>query len=327
LVLLVAWWLKSDLGRLVEIELMPGPRYDGPADTRTKGDSLKLPYALLFACVMTVPAFADTTWVVCGVPDAENIIPFCGQGPDAMRFQALYLHDELGFSGEIISFGLGSTGNPAAEFYNVRVSMCQTTRTGLDSVFANNYDGNTPTLVFQADTLLVGTPDTWYSFPCSFMYNNTENLIFEIQWRDDAGSNVSFYRSVNGAEPRRAWKVGNDTAAIGQTDLVQGYYARVGFLPTGIAEDGGARPAAPMLDVRPSIGHDFVIRCPATVGARVGIEVLDVSGRPVARFSRTAASGAEAVWHADRVSAGVYLVRVTVAGRTSQRQVVVTQAR
>jgi hypothetical protein len=288
---------------------------------------LKLPYALLLAsCVLAVPAFADTTWIVCGVPDAENIVPFCGHSTDAMRFQALYLHDELGLSGEIVSFGLGSAGNPAAEFYNVRVSMCHTTRTSLDTLFANNYDGNTPALVFQADTLLVGTPDTWYYFPCSFMYNNTQNLVFEIQWRGDAGSNVDFYRNVNGVDPRRAWKVGNDTAAVGQTDITQAYYARVGFLPTGIAEGGGIRPDAPVLDVRPSIGHDFVIRCPAPIGARVGIEVLDVSGRPITRFSRTAdGAGAKAVWHADRISAGVYLVRVTVAGRTSQRQVVVTR--
>ncbi|HTW92551.1 MAG TPA: hypothetical protein VMH22_12700 [bacterium] len=275
--------------------------------------------------MMAVPALADTTWVVCGVPDAENIIPFCGHSTDAMRFQALYLHDELGFSGEIVAFGLGSPGNPAAEFYNVRVSLCQTTRTSLDTVFANNYDGNTPDLVFQADTLLVGTPDTWYYFPCSFMYDNTRNLIFEIQWRDDAGSTVNFYRSVNGVDPRRAWKVGNDTAAIGQTDLVQAYYARVGFLPTGVAEGGKMRVAEPSLDVRPSIGHDFAIRCAAAVGSRVGIEVLDVSGRAVAKFSREPGRAVvEAVWHADRVSAGIYLVRVTVAGRTSQRQVVVT---
>jgi hypothetical protein len=277
---------------------------------------------------MAAPALADTTWVVCGVPDAENTIPFCGLSADAMRFQVLYLHEELGFAGEIVSIGLGSAGSPAADFYNVRVSMCHTSRTSLDTVFANNYDGNTPQLVFQADTLLVGTADTWYYFPCHFTYDNTKNLVFEVQWRGDAGSNVNFYRSANGADPRRAWKVGNDTASIGQADLVQAYYARVGFLPTGIAEGRSVRPVAPLLDVRPSIGHDFVIRNPAAVGAHVGIEVLDVSGRPVARFSRTAdGTGAEAVWHADRVSAGVYLVRVTIAGRTSQRQVVVPERR
>jgi hypothetical protein len=288
---------------------------------------MKLSYALLLAsCILAAPALADTTWVVCGVPDAVNTVPFCGLSTDAMRFQILYLQNELNTAGEIVAFGLAASDNPAARFDNVRVTLCHTSRSSLDTVFATNYDGNTPQLVFQADTLRVGAQDTWYYFPCSFAYNNTDNLIFELQWRGDEGLNVNFYRSVNGAEPRRAWNVGNDTAATGQNDLVQAYYARIGFLPGGLAETGNIRTAEPALEVRPSVGRDFAVRCPAAVGARAGLEVLDVSGRTVARLSATAdGAGCGAVWHADHAPAGVYIVRAAAAGRTWQRQITVTE--
>jgi hypothetical protein len=285
---------------------------------------MKLTSALLLAsCILAVPVFADTTWVVCGTPAAINQVPFCGHSTDAMRFQVLYLQNELNLSGEIVAFGLAASDNQPAEFDNVRISLCHTGRTNLDSVFANNYDGNTPKLVFQADSLRFGAADTWFCFPCSFAYNNTANLLFELQWRGDAGSNVDCFRSDTGPLQRRAWKVGNDTAAVGQTDNVQAYYARLGFLPGGMAE-GGVLPAGPALDVRPGIGRNFVIRYQAPAGARALVEVSDVSGRKVACLS-PAAGADEARWYANLAPAGVYLVRVTDAGRTRQKHVVVPE--
>jgi hypothetical protein len=284
---------------------------------------MKMTSVLLLACsVLAVPALADTTWVVCGSPNMSNTIPFCGQTTDAVRFQILYLQSEINCVGEIVAFELASAGSAPSEFYNVRVSLCHTPDTTLDTVFANNYGGNTPQLVLSADTLLVGSADTWYNLPCSYQYNDTDNLLFEIQWRGDAGSNVNFYRNTNiGTNYRRAWKIGNDTAAVGQRDLVQAYYARIGFLTTGIAEGGNSRVAGPELDVRPSVGRDFAIRYPAATGSNVGIEVRDAAGRAVARLP--AKAGGETVWHAAAAPAGVYLVRATIGGQTLRRQVVV----
>jgi hypothetical protein len=287
---------------------------------------MKVTTVLLLACsILAVPALADPTWVVVGSPNASNSIPFCGLTTDAVRFQALYLQSELNITGEIEAIQLAAAGSTPAEFYNVRVSLCHTPDSTLDTVFANNYGGNVPQLVFAADTLLVGSADTWYGIPCSFQYNNIDNLIFELQWQGDAGSSVNFYRNPTGTTNRRAWKIGSDTAAIGQYDLVQAYYARFGFLPTGIAEGGSRRSAGPELDVRPSVGRDFAIRCPAATGPNVRIDVRDAAGRAVARLS--ARAGGETVWHAATAPAGVYLVRASLGGKTLQRQVIVTASR
>ena len=78
--------------------------------------------------------------------------------------------------------------------------------------------------MFEKDTALIGNTSTWYYFPCAFNYNNTDNLLLEIQWRGDAGQQVRFQRNANVGNIRRVWCYDNDTAAVGQSDAVQGYY-------------------------------------------------------------------------------------------------------
>ncbi len=279
------------------------------------------------ACLLFgAPVLADTTWVEVGTAYTPNSIPFWGTSYDAMRFQALYLQEDINTAGEIVAFGMHATADPPSEFYKVKVLLCHTGAESLKAEFASNYGGNTPQLMLEKDTLVVGTGQnySWYDFPCSFVYNNTENLLVEISWRGDAGARVRFYRNGNG-DYRRAWAY-NDTATHGSVDNVEAYYARFGFLPVG-AEDERVIGARPVLSVTPSHGAGgFVIRAEGAVASARYADVHDVTGRFVERLLlRSGGTGRYVTWDAANASAGVYFVRLEDAGRTLSCRVVKTE--
>jgi hypothetical protein len=270
----------------------------------------------LLALALLAPCLADTTWVTVGSPVTANSIPFWGNGYDAMRFQTLYLQSEINQPGEIVAIGWMTYTDAPSPFYDVRVSLGHTGLAALGDTFAKNYGGNQPQLMFQKDTLVVGNPNDWYYFPCLFSYNNADNLLLEIQWRGDAGQTVRFQRNANTGNPRRAWCSNNDTAAVGQTDAVQGYYARIGFVPTGVGELREV-PARAALRVEPTLGRSrFAIRLDAPA---LELRVVDIAGRPVADLAPGAAE-----WNAASVPAGVYVIQARTARELLRQQVVVT---
>jgi len=196
---------------------------------------MKLSVLLVAALLIPAAASADTTWVTIGSPVRENAVPFWGQTYDAFRCQWLYFQSEINQSGNIVAIGLYSSATSPAEYYHVTVSCCNTPVSELTQNFIANYGGNSPQKLLDAETLLVGTgvSQTWYYFPGSFVYNNTDNLIVEITWRGDAGVSVPFYRNDLGHINRRCFGY-SDTASNGFRDTVNGNYIRLGFLPTGV---------------------------------------------------------------------------------------------
>lgn len=271
--------------------------------------------ALLAA--LAAPAVADTTWVTVGSPVTANSIPFWGSSYDAMRFQTLYLQSEINQPGEIVALGWMTYSDPAAAFYNVRVSLCHTPLAALSDSFEKNYSGGQPQVMLEKDTALIGEPNNWFYFPCSFDYNNVDNLLLEIKWRGDAGQQVRFQRNNNQGNTRRVWAYNNDTAAVGQSDAVQGYYARIGFLPTGVTGPGEVRCRA-ALRVEPTIGRNrFLVRL--DFDARE-VRVLNTAGRTVARLG----AGNAVEWDATAAPAGVYIIQARSTGVLLNEQVVVT---
>jgi hypothetical protein len=195
--------------------------------------------AFLFVAALLIPAaaLADTTWVAVGSPVTANSIPFWGEGYDSYRCQWLYYQAEINQAGEIVAIGLYSTSDAPAAFGMVTVSCCHTPLTSLTTSFSDNYGGRTPQVLLQAETLLVGTgvDSSWYYFPGTFSYNDTDNLIVEITWRGDAGGTERFYRNGNDTTNRRC-SATSDTASTGSIDNVMGDYIRFGFLLTGVEE-------------------------------------------------------------------------------------------
>ena len=278
---------------------------------------------LLLVAAVAAPCMADTTWVTVGSPVTGNAIPFWGGPYNAMRFQTLYLQSEINQPGEIIAFGWMGYTTPPSGFYDVRVSLCHTGVSALSDTFAKNYDGNQPQLVLQKDTIVVGKVSDWYYFPCSFVYNNSDNLLLEIQWRGSAGNIVHFMRNTNQGAIRRVYAYSNDTASVGQSDAVQGYYARIGFIPTGVNELEEL-PAPAAISVEPTLGRtQFSVRMNVPAS---DIRVVDIAGRAVARLEATAgASGSRACWHTGDAPAGVYVIEARAGTELLTRQVVVTE--
>ncbi|MGQ9706200.1 MAG: hypothetical protein ACUVWP_04255 [bacterium] len=109
----------------------------------------------------------------------------------AGRFHCCWYQSEIKYGGSItkIEFQFHSYGGtPPTTFKKVDMLLCHTKLSALTSVFADNYSGNQPVNVFTGDyTIPAGYNQNDWVVQCSiasgkFVYNNTDNLLFEISW-------------------------------------------------------------------------------------------------------------------------------------------------
>ena len=198
----------------------------------------------------------ETIEVIIGVQATGNYIPFWGSSYDACRFMTLYLQSEINVAGEIVTLSfMPSTGNTGT-FDSVRVNLCHTDVTQLNTTFDVNYGGNTPVEVMNEPSLLVGNAgNVWMDWDVSFDYNNTDNLLVEILWDGDGGVGVPIWRTTESV-PRRlyAW---NDQATTGTVGN-QCYYVKLA-ISTGPPPDHDAGVVsidAPGLNLMPNTTLD-----------------------------------------------------------------------
>ena len=75
----------------------------------------------------------------------------------------------------------------AGYFYQLEMRLCHTPLSELTTNFNQNYGGKTPVLVASADPYTInGKKDEWFGLDCApaFDYNNADNLIVEVRWRN-----------------------------------------------------------------------------------------------------------------------------------------------
>lgn len=100
----------------------------------------------------------------------------------------MVLKSELNFAGPITRVDYESYGTYAAGyFYEFEMKLCHTPLSELTTNFSRNYDGNTPTLVAALHPYTINAKkDEWFGVACtkSFVYNNRDNLIVEVRWRN-----------------------------------------------------------------------------------------------------------------------------------------------
>jgi hypothetical protein len=176
---------------------------------------------------------------ICNVQSSSNYSPWWGSSYNALRFMCLWEKSEIGATagGYINKIEFNRSSSTGATFNNVRVYLCHSTKTALETTFANNYTGFTPVQVMNASSLTVtGNTGEWWDMGIDtdkFNYNNTNNLIMEIRWNGDNGSSALCYRG-NGAA-HRMWAVNDDNATTGSV-FPQGQYIRMTISnTTGIA--------------------------------------------------------------------------------------------
>jgi hypothetical protein len=131
------------------------------------------------------------------------------------RVQVLTRQSELSFSGDItrVEYHGAETVN-GARYGEFEMRLCHTPLSELGTNFNDNYGGRSPVLVASANPLVLNTViDQWFGIDCSptFEYNNSDNLILEVRWRNsqeestvpvwgyDAGANLTvFAEEYNG---------------------------------------------------------------------------------------------------------------------------------
>ena len=75
-----------------------------------------------------------------------------------------------------------------ARFFDLELKLCHTPLDELTDRYQDNYGGNTPELVAEADPLSVTAGvDEWFAVPgmTPYYYDGEQNLLVEIRWRTD----------------------------------------------------------------------------------------------------------------------------------------------
>jgi hypothetical protein len=100
----------------------------------------------------------------------------------------LVLKSELNFGAPITRVEYQSYDTYAAgNFYEFEMRLCHTPLSVLTTNFSQNYGGKTPVLVARASPFTInGVKDQWFAvkFTTPFEYNNRDNLIVELRWRN-----------------------------------------------------------------------------------------------------------------------------------------------
>jgi len=167
---------------------------------------------------------------------STNMFPFAGGFGDEFRYQALYLSSEVGAEGKImrISFEKDPTSSfMYGNFSNVRISMAHTDLTNLTHTFADNYDGFLVE-VFKAKEVVLNSSDgsntVSFALNGNFTYDSAHNLLIDIQWQGDGGTDVAFKTHLlghAGSPVRRLWNYTDMTSSTGTLDSDSSLWAHV----------------------------------------------------------------------------------------------------
>lgn len=180
------------------------------------------------------------THVVGGSGYTGNTIPWWGSYT-AGRFHCAWYQTEIKEAGYItkIEFQFYSyTGSPTT-FHKVDMLLCHTKLSALTSTFQDNYSGNQPVNVYSGDyTIPSGLSQNDWVVQCEpasgkFLYNNVDNLLFEISWEGCSAANANYFWRANAGQPGRVWAT-SKTASSGSLYAAQGEIARLTITTTSI---------------------------------------------------------------------------------------------
>jgi hypothetical protein len=110
-------------------------------------------------------------------------------------------------------------------FTGVRIYASHTSRTSLSSTFADNYNGNTPVLVYSNSSLFLNIPENAWgqiNFDSIFAYNGSDNLLIEIQW--DASPSGGLITSTTSGSALQGASVGAVTGSSNARAVLRMHY-------------------------------------------------------------------------------------------------------
>lgn len=175
--------------------------------------------------------------VIFGPKTQGNRIPWWGRKYDSITSQHLYMQSDIATYGNITSFAWENyllIEDMEGNYNNVLIYMGHTSRTTLGTVLADNYTGSRE-LVFSRTSFNTGGPtDTWNEIVLDtpFEYNNRDNLLIEVRWRDDDDHSVLVWCGYWTGHGARTYAF-TDTATTGSVDDDYVYRIKLHFEDAG----------------------------------------------------------------------------------------------
>jgi hypothetical protein len=154
--------------------------------------------ARMFRTLMILLAYAlaiSAADIEIGFDELPSNNPFCGDCAASMRYQTLYLEEELGQAITIESISLRRTpqsGASSVTLDTLAIYIGYSSVPSLGNNFDGNYQAGTRSLVFWEEDVTVSAPlpDEWFQIDLEdpFFYNGTGNLIIEYSWPSGSGA-------------------------------------------------------------------------------------------------------------------------------------------
>ncbi|MBN2538138.1 hypothetical protein JXB37_07685 [candidate division WOR-3 bacterium] len=145
--------------------------------------------------------------VIVGRSETESWTPFQGGPYDHTRVQFLYLGSEVNRTGTVTKLWMMPSAQQQGTYNSFEIYLCPTTRTVLEDSFHLNYEGATPTRVYQRATQSYGNTeqkDYWHEFDFDTDWNYTGgNFIVEVRWSGDSDRSISSHAYPTGSDYRQ----------------------------------------------------------------------------------------------------------------------------
>ncbi len=137
--------------------------------------------------------------------------PFCADCAESMRYQILYLEEEIGTAIEIQSISLMRTvqGETEVLLDTLVIYIGYSDLDQLGTVFDDNYRPGTMTEVFWEENFTVHAPDpnSWFAVDLEvpFFYDGSGNLIIEYCWPAGSGAVYNYHWDVPARSLTAGW--------------------------------------------------------------------------------------------------------------------------
>ncbi|MDO9537627.1 MAG: DNRLRE domain-containing protein [Thermoplasmata archaeon] len=182
------------------------------------------------------------------VSDVSSIgglpIPFWGSAHNKVFYHNLYNSTQVGSEGVISRIGFNRS-NPTSMtegvglFQNLKISIAHTTKTSITTTFNENYQGSLIE-VFQATNVYINSSnsDSWIYFDLNknFTYDSQYNLLVNISWDQDGGTNVRLHTINTGGNICRAYNFDDGTLSASNNGLIAKFLVDV--VDNGIFDKG-----------------------------------------------------------------------------------------
>ncbi|MFW5898739.1 MAG: DNRLRE domain-containing protein, partial [Candidatus Saliniplasma sp.] len=150
--------------------------------------------------------------------------PFGGASYDQVRYQSVFTPVQVGSEGRMSRLSINRSTLSTGNFSNFKLYMAHTSLDNLTSSFADNYNGELIEVFSESNVEINSSDgDTWVHFDLneSFVYDTSYNLLVDLQWIGDSGTDISSWVTAD-TGVKRVWST--DGSATGTVNANRPVY-------------------------------------------------------------------------------------------------------